>query len=819
MKDIKYSLLTSDNEIIKDDKIINDMLSEGRKVILFSDKATCDLIGDRHEKYKKVRLLQPYVVNENMPKVTFIDGELIEGSEEDLDSIADVATTFNLEQYRTEHAPINENIIVEASAGTGKTTVMIDRIMFLFHMIPELVPEDIGMITFTNESTQTMKHKIQERLMELFATTGLSRYVFLLESSAGLRIQTIDSFSNDFIGEFGSSVGYGSNVAIRGLKHEKDILIRDILDELFANNNKSVEETFGLSLSELKKLVIDFWGKLNQAGLSDNEIACLDWGHYADDASRSLHGTLSSIYKDVCVRYTELRKELDAIAVDDIVKELDRIISEGNELITKSHRIKFLFVDEFQDSDNSQIRSIAWMQKALNLNLFVVGDVKQSIYRFRGAVDTAFDLLRSCLEHSQKEVLVDNYRTSADVLDAIQPLFSKWAAEGIFKYNEAMSPQRFFDGRANATPVIKQTEAIESEFVKVARQCLNDCKQYTEENGLQSSKSQKVMVLTRTNWELKKIEEWCAGANIPCYLREEGSFYTSDAVLDFFVLVKALAFPKEARHLLDVVLSPYSDCEIDMAKLQKFVPSSKSQNDYLTELLNEEDWEEIVKQCRLKPILSVLDDVVNKTNPVKNYIRRRKMILCPNGENTWKEGELETQLNTDAKQYRANVDELLTILRAHFSGQMADIHGIYNFLKLNIATNRNVDEPDVSEQIGYEIIHGSTVHKSKGLEFDTVIIPLTYRPYRKDNMTEILVDASANPTRVGWSWVTWADQYHTVIDKQKKNTYYNDCVASEFRAMDEEEARILYVALTRSIRRLEYFITDPNEHNWAGLLR
>lgn len=819
MKDIKYSLLTSNKEFINDKDTIEKLLSDGRKVILFTEKSACDSFGDEYDKYKKARLLQLYVVTEAVPNIVLIDGELCEGSNEDLDVIADMTPSFNLEQYRTEHAPINENIIVEASAGTGKTTVMNDRIMFLFHMIPDLVPEDIGMITFTNESTQTMKHKIQERLMELFSTTGLSKYVYLLERSAGLRIQTIDSFSNDFIGEFGSSVGYGSNVSIRGLKYEKDILIRDILDEMFADSRHSVEDTFGLSLSELKKLIIDFWGKLNQAGLSDDEIACLDWGHVNDEASRSLHSTLSSVYKEVCVRYTELRKKLDAIAVDDIVKELDRIIAEGKELITKSHKIKFLFVDEFQDSDNSQIRSIAWMQKALNLNLFVVGDVKQSIYRFRGAVDTAFDLLRDCLDHSITEVLVDNYRTSADVLNAIQPLFSKWAADGIFKYNEAMSPQKFFDGIANATPVIKQNNVLEAEFIRVAKECLDDCRQYTEAHNLQKSKNQKVMVLTRTNRELKKVEAWCSSAGIPCYLREEGSFYTSKAVLDFFVLVKALAFPNEPRHLLDVAVSPYFNCKVDMNMLQNFAPSSEDQIMYLTELLNEKEWKEIVKQCRLTPILAVLDNMVNKSNPVDHFICERKSILCSNGAGSWKEGELETQLNADAKQYKANVDELLTIMRTHFSGQMADIHGIYNFLKLNIATNRNVDEPDVSEQVGYKIVHGSTVHKSKGLEFDTVIIPLTYRPYRKDNMTEVLVDASENPTRVGWSWVTWKDQYHTVIDKQKKNGYYNDCVKKEFKAMDEEEARILYVALTRSIRRLEYFITDPNEHNWSGLLR
>ncbi len=820
MKEIKYSLLTSDEEIIKDSDMIDELLKLGRKVIFFADETTCNSFANKYLKYKKAMLLQPYAVSETVPKVTLIDGELIVGKESELDLIADKASTFNLEQYRTEHAPIDENIIVEASAGTGKTTVMIDRIMFLFHMVPDLVPEDIGMITFTNESTQTMKHKIQKRLMELFATTGLPKYVYLLENSAGLRIQTIDSFSNAFISEFGSSVGYGSGVAIRGLKYEKDNLIRDILDEMFANEHGKVEDKFGLNLVDLKRLIGDFWTKLNQAGLSDSEIACLDWGHPYDGESKTLHTTVSEIYKEVCERYTDLRKELDAIAVDDIVKELDRIISEGNNLITKSHRLKFLFVDEFQDSDNSQIRSIAWMQKAMNLNLFVVGDIKQSIYRFRGAVDTAFDLLKGSLDHYKNEVLVDNYRTSADILNGIQPLFTRWGASGLFRYNEAMSPQKHFPGVVHANSVIKQNRVIESEFIKVAKECLSDCEKYTIEHPeLKGEKSQKVMVLTRTNWELKKVQEWCEEQQIPCYLRKEGTFYTSQAVLDFFALVKALAFPKEARHLMDVALSPYYGCEIDITKMQELGAGSAEQVAYLTGLLDEHAWNETLKQCRLKPILAVLNSLVTELKPLDGYLRERKAVLSSNGLGKWTESELNEQLNADAIQYIANLDELLTKLRAHFSGQMADVYGIYNYLKLNIATNRNEDEPDVSEKIGYKLIHGLTVHKSKGLEFDTVILPFTYRPYRKDNMTEILIDTSVKPTRVGWSWVEWADQYNTEVEKQKKNNYYEVCVTREFKAMDEEEARILYVALTRSIRRLEYFITDPQDHNWAGLLR
>ena len=57
-----------------------------------------------------------------------------------------------------------------------------------------------------------------------------------------------------------------------------------------------------------------------------------------------------------------------------------------------------LFIDEFQDSDLSQIKVACLFVKLLNAVLFVVGDVKQSIYRFRGATDKAFTVLRNDLK-------------------------------------------------------------------------------------------------------------------------------------------------------------------------------------------------------------------------------------------------------------------------------------------------------------------------------------------------------------------------------------------------------------------------------------
>ena len=78
---------------------------------------------------------------------------------------------FNAAQYRVEHAGIDSNIVVKASAGTGKTTVMVDRILYLMHMVPDLNMSEIFMITFTNEATNQMNDRLQEILLKKYSLT------------------------------------------------------------------------------------------------------------------------------------------------------------------------------------------------------------------------------------------------------------------------------------------------------------------------------------------------------------------------------------------------------------------------------------------------------------------------------------------------------------------------------------------------------------------------------------------------------------------------------------------------------------------------
>lgn len=111
--------------------------------------------------------------------------------------------------------------MVKASAGTGKTTVMIDRILYLMHMVPDLDMSEIFMITFTNEATNQMNDRLQEILLKKYALTKNQRYLTWLEQQSQMHISTIDSLAYDLFKRFGCSVGFGRDLGIQPLEKKE----------------------------------------------------------------------------------------------------------------------------------------------------------------------------------------------------------------------------------------------------------------------------------------------------------------------------------------------------------------------------------------------------------------------------------------------------------------------------------------------------------------------------------------------------------------------------------------------------------------------
>ncbi|MBE3570014.1 MAG: UvrD-helicase domain-containing protein [Bacillales bacterium] len=120
-------------------------------------------------------------------RFAFQDGEV-----EDLKffDFLDENSSFNKEQYILEHKKGNEHCLVKAGAGTGKTTTMISRIMFLKHMNPNLHLKEVVMITFTNEAATQLREKFMEPLKNYYELTKNKKYLEWMEEAGDMFIAT-----------------------------------------------------------------------------------------------------------------------------------------------------------------------------------------------------------------------------------------------------------------------------------------------------------------------------------------------------------------------------------------------------------------------------------------------------------------------------------------------------------------------------------------------------------------------------------------------------------------------------------------------------
>lgn len=210
---------------------------------------------------------------------------------------------------------------------------------------------------------------------------------------------------------------------------------------------KNYTDKLGMPVYAIRDSILDFIGKLHNKSVDIGAIEPQDFGTLLNNESHGeLHELLASVIPAVEREYFEELIEDNKIHLSSMMSVLNRFInnpeseSRIRELKKDKHAQQFMFVDEFQDTDDSQIESLLRISQVLDYKLFLVGDIKQCIYRFRGAKEKAFDQL-GIAENPDKWLefsLQRNYRTDKHLLDIFDRSFTKWGKldEELLTYDE-----------------------------------------------------------------------------------------------------------------------------------------------------------------------------------------------------------------------------------------------------------------------------------------------------------------------------------------------------------------------------------------------
>lgn len=813
-----YSILFFISNITEDLIIkVIDYVFNGIKVFLISNEEVILKIEDKNN-YIKINeediknwyklidsgLLQITIDKSlDLPEYEeYIDGNISDEVKEILSK-----TTFNLNQFLIEHSNIENNIIVKAGAGSGKTKTMIDRIMYLKHMESDLDFSEIGMITFTNAATNEMKRRLSSRISTYYSITKNQKYLSWLQELNKISINTIHRFAKNIISKNPEALGLSSSFSVSNFRYRKKKLLENLIDKY----NEEYRENYLIINHIPQYMVVNAILKILDS--FDNRAVDISDEIKIDIGNEPFSHMINYLLRNLVKELNEIKISEDRLETADLIKKL-RIISLGNiENIDISY--KYLFIDEFQDTDIAQVEFINWIMKKYLTRVFIVGDTKQSIYRFRGADYTAFELfIKSSREmdvNLKEFTLNTNYRSNKELLDNLNTLFfniNKHVDKFSFTENDFL---KSFKEKTEEKILLLNDMSSEEGLISVVKDSIELKAKRDKEN----SEKMSIAILTRSNDQVKEVSERLSSNNIYCNVDIQGDFFRHRAVIEFYSLVRGLLYKNVPQDVYALLSSSYGNLKINNNDILKLYTTEKnSMKSYLSENIEAKELlDEYHDLINNNPVLVALKLIVDKAKPHLVYGRKKYRSL-----NDKEDINLLKNIKLSILDYEVNLDHLLYLINKNFSNKYMTLFDIEEYLRINIASNREESRKKINNTISLDAINCMTVHKAKGLEFDIVIMPYTNTSFFHNNsdVNLIIKQINSKEYKVGYSIEIAKNSY--------SNKIYSELMKSEKEEIIGEETRLLYVATTRTKEIL--YINSPklasdssSISNWINLIK
>lgn len=395
-------------------------------------------------------------------------------------------TTLNTEQQKAVTHE-GSHLLVLAGAGSGKTRVLTFRAA---HLLEEgkAQPHELLLLTFTNKAAKEMKERI-------IALTAHMPYF------AG----TFHSFAVKLLRVEGKHLGLSDHFVIYDTDDQKD-LIKTILDDQNINPDSYNPSALLGQISEAK----------NQM-MTPTEYEAIARGEFQEMAAK--------VYR----LYEEYLTKAQALDFDDLLIKSVKLLAEFPSVrMSWQNRLKFVFVDEWQDTNKIQYKLVKLLVGDRGL-VTAVGDASQSIYGWRGADYRNVNYITKDYPNIVVIHLEQNYRSTQTILSAANAVISKNTSHPILDlWTENPQGERIKIYKAESG----LTEA--SFVVKKIKELTKTGYSY-----------QDVAVLYRTNAQSRVMEEALLHDGIPYTLVGGTKFYERAEIRDVLCYLRLLVNPAD----------------------------------------------------------------------------------------------------------------------------------------------------------------------------------------------------------------------------------------------------------------------------------
>lgn len=546
---------------------------------------------------------------------------------------------------------IDGPLLILAGAGAGKTKTITERVIEIIKRGTE--PKNILCVTFTNKAAKEMLERIISRMQEEKMLDEELRHY----SNDNLPIiKTFHSLGLSILREHGRELGINKNSSVLDTSDVNSI-IKQILNGL------------GLDIKEHDPTKIR------------NAIS-REKGNFqtVDDYREKVSSYTMEITEKVWKLYEEELKKQAALDFDDLIIKTSILLKTNREV--RNHyqdKFKYIHVDEYQDTSNSQYELIKSLLNE-NKNICVVGDIDQNIYSWRGANLKNILGFEKDFPEGKVILLEENYRSTKNILSLANVSIQK---------NKARFPKNLWTNNKDGEEIEIIPcfdEKAEADFIA------KEIKKIIIEKDV---KLKEIAILFRTNFQSRILEEDMIKNQIPYNLLGT-KFFERKEIKDVMSYLRASQNRDNISDLKRVLETPKKGIgKVSMLKIFN----------------GEKDSLSFAVQEKIRAVFKLLDEI-NKD------IEESTLRLADIIDKIIKKSGIEEELlkgSSEEQERLENIRELVSITKKFDTMQARDAVSI--FIE-EVALRSDQDDDDKNKD-GVRLM---TIHAAKGLEFEYVFI-------------------------------------------------------------------------------------------------
>ena len=587
-------------------------------------------------------------------------------------------------------------LLILAGAGSGKTTVLVNRISNLlkygdaynsekssrtpdeydvelmqrylagdssvYHEIRDVLSYDAPMpwqilaITFTNKAANELK----ERLVKMLGDNAADIWACTFHSAC-LRI----------LRKNGDKLGFSSHFTIYDTDDSKRVM-KECQKLLGVDDKFLSHKTILNEISRAKDSLISPDDYLKAAG---NDVRLRKMGE---------------CYK----KYQQLLKNADAMDFDDIIANTVALLqNEPDVLDYYQNRFKYIMVDEYQDTNHAQYVLTSLLADKYK-NICVVGDDDQSIYRFRGATIENILSFENRYEDAVVIRLEQNYRSTQNILDA---------ANAVIANNTERKGKNLWTANGSGEKIELSTAADETDEARyIAEQILNSV--------AKGRKWSDHAVLYRMNAMSNSIERALVKNAIPYRIIGGHKFYDRAEIKDIHAYLNVINNPSDSVRLRRIINVPKRG--IGATTVNRVSDYAESYDISFYDALKRADEIPSIGKAasKVKPFVNLIQVFRSKLEFISISDLLREVI-----EETGYVKELEAEGTDEAEARIENIDELLSKVVSY---EESEEHPTLSGFLEEVALVADIDS--LEDDSDYVVL--MTLHSAKGLEFPVVFI-------------------------------------------------------------------------------------------------